>query len=71
VFYGPEIAHAFRRAVHERSDIVLAISLALGLAFIVYLLRKLFDRRRGTRFPIEEIVETDDAEDEDDSTLIT
>jgi len=71
VFYGPEIAHAFRRAVHERSDIVLAISLALGLAFIVYLLRKLFDRRRGTEFPIEETMETDDAASEDDSTLIT
>ncbi len=71
VFYGPEIAHAFRRAVHEHSDIVLAISLAIGLAFVVYLLRKLFDRRRGTRFPIEETVETDEAANEDDSTLIT
>jgi membrane protein DedA with SNARE-associated domain len=71
VFYGPEIAHAFRRAVHEHSDVVLAISLAIGLAFIVYLLRKLFDRRRGTRFPIEEAVETDESSGEDDSTLIT
>jgi membrane protein YqaA with SNARE-associated domain len=71
VFYGPEIAHAFRRAVHERSDIVLAISLAIGLAFVVYLLRKLFDRRRGTQFPIEETVEPDEAEDADDATLIT
>jgi membrane protein YqaA with SNARE-associated domain len=71
VFYGPEIAHAFRRAVHEHSDVVLAISLAVGLAFVVYMLRKLFDRRRGTRFPIEEIVETDEAASEDDSTLIT
>jgi hypothetical protein len=57
--------------VHEHSDVVLAISLAVGLAFVVYMLRKLFDRRRGTRFPIEEIVETDEAASEDDSTLIT
>ncbi len=71
VFYGPEIARAFRVAVHEHSDVVLAISLAIGLVFIVYLLRKLFDRRRGTRFPIEEIVETDEVACEDDSTLIT
>ena len=77
VFYGPEIAHAFRRAVHEHADIVLLISLAIGLAIIISLLRKLFDRRRGTPFPIEETVETDESietgevEDEDDSTLIT
>jgi membrane protein YqaA with SNARE-associated domain len=71
VFYGPEIAHAFRRAVHEHWDVVLAIFLAFGLAFVVYLLRKLFDRRRGTRFPIEESAETDEAVNEDDSTLIT
>jgi hypothetical protein len=50
---------------------VLAISLAIGLMFVVYLLRKLFDRRRGTRFPIEEPAETDEAANEDDSTLIT
>ena len=71
VFYGPEIAHAFRRAVHEHWDVVLAIFLAIGLAFVVYLLRKLFDRRRGTQFPIEEPAETDEAASEDDSTLIT
>jgi membrane protein YqaA with SNARE-associated domain len=71
VFYGPEIAHAARHAVHEHLDVVLAISLAIGLAFVVYLLRKLFDLRRGTRFPIEETVETDEAASEDDSALIT
>jgi hypothetical protein len=57
--------------VHEHSDAVLAISLVLGLLFLVYLLRKLFDRRRGTSFPIEEAVETDESEDQDDPTLIT
>jgi ABC-type Mn2+/Zn2+ transport system permease subunit len=71
VFYGPEIAHTFRRAVHEHSDVVLAISLAIGLTIAVYLLRKLFDRRRGTQFPIEEAAETDEAASDDDSTLIT
>ncbi len=71
VFYGPEIAHTARRAVHEHSDVVLAISLAIGLAFVLYLLRKLFDGRRGTRFPIEEAAETEEAASDDDPTLIT
>jgi membrane protein YqaA with SNARE-associated domain len=71
VFYGPEIAHTFRRAVHAHFDIVLAVSLAIGLAFVVYVLRKLFDRRRGSQFPIEEAAETDEAASDDDPTLIT
>jgi membrane protein YqaA with SNARE-associated domain len=72
VFYGPEIAHTFRRAVHQHSDIVLAISLAIGLAFVVYLLRMLFDRRRGTQFPMEENADPDTSVTEpDDPTLIT
>jgi membrane protein YqaA with SNARE-associated domain len=71
IFYGPGIAHAFRRAAHEHFDVVLAISLAIGLAFVIYMLRKLFDRRRGTRFPIEEAAETDEMPSDDDSTLIT
>jgi membrane protein YqaA with SNARE-associated domain len=72
VFYGPEIAHTFRRTMHEHSDIVLAVSLAIGLAIVVYLLRKLFDRRRGTQFPLEENTEPDTSvADPDDSTLIT
>jgi hypothetical protein len=50
---------------------VLAISLAIGLTIAVYLLRKLFDRRRGTQFPIEEAAEMDEAASDDDSTLIT
>jgi membrane protein YqaA with SNARE-associated domain len=75
VFYGPEIAHAFRLAVHEHADLVLVISLAIGLAIVISLLRKLFDRRRGTQFPMEEMVEKDDSvetsEGDDDPTLIT
>ena len=43
---------------------VLAILGAVSLGLSVYVLRKLFDRRRGTRFPIEETVDTDEATDE-------
>ncbi len=53
VVYGPEIAHAGRRAVHDHLGIVIAV---IGIAVIwiaVYVTRKLF-ARRGTRFPIEE-----------------
>ena len=71
VFYGPEIAHAARQAVHEHLGVVLVIVGVIVLGLSVYVLGKLFDRRRGTRFPIEETVETDESSGEDDSTLIT
>jgi uncharacterized membrane protein YdjX (TVP38/TMEM64 family) len=71
VFYGPEIAHTVRRAFHEHFDIVLALALAIGLAFLVYVLRKLFDRNRGTRFPIEETPEQEESAENGDSTPIS
>jgi membrane protein YqaA with SNARE-associated domain len=63
VFYGPEIAHTVRRAFHEHFGVAVGVLAALGLVFLVYVLRKLFDARRGTRFPMEEaeIVEGDDS----------
>jgi membrane protein YqaA with SNARE-associated domain len=66
VVYGPEIAHTVRQAFHEHFGIAVTIALALGLVFVVYMLRKLFDGGKGSRFPMEE----GESEDED-STLIT
>jgi membrane protein YqaA with SNARE-associated domain len=52
--YGPEIAQTWRHAVHEHFNIVMALVSAVGLLFVLYILRKLFDLRRGTRFPAED-----------------
>jgi membrane protein YqaA with SNARE-associated domain len=71
VFYGPEIAHTARRAVHEHLGIALGVIGTVVLMLFVYILRKLFDRRRGAMFPIEEETEQDAAAVEGDSTLIT
>lgn len=54
VMFGPGIAHTWRRAVHAHFNIVMAVISAAGLLFILYVLRKLFDRKRGTRFPAED-----------------
>jgi membrane protein YqaA with SNARE-associated domain len=54
VFYGPEIAHTFHRAVHEHFGIVLAVGSGFGVGLLVWVLRKLFARGRGAEFPIEE-----------------
>jgi membrane protein YqaA with SNARE-associated domain len=59
IFFGPAIAHTARLALREHHEMVLAVAAAIGLAFTVYVLRKLFDRRRGIKFPLEETTEDD------------
>jgi membrane protein YqaA with SNARE-associated domain len=59
IFYGPAIAHTARHAVHQHLQVVLGIAAAICLVFMIYVLRKLFDRRRGEKFPLEEIAEID------------
>ena len=73
VFFGPKIIHAGEGFVHRHSEIVLGIAVAAGAGFLFYVLRKLFDRRRGSRFPTEEepAPAQQDIADGDDSTLIT
>jgi membrane protein YqaA with SNARE-associated domain len=70
VFYGPEIAHAGRRAVHEHLGPVLGVVGIVVLVIFVYVLRKLF-ARRGTQFPLEDEAGQDAAAEANDSTLIT
>ena len=70
VFYGPEIAHAGRRAVHEHLGPVLGVVGIVVLMIFVYILRKLF-ARRGTPFPIEDEADQNATVEADDSTLIT
>jgi membrane protein YqaA with SNARE-associated domain len=67
VFYGPEIAHTVRQTFHEHFGVAVSVLCAVGLGFLVYVLRKLFDRGRGARFPVEEA----EVAEGDDSTLIT
>jgi membrane protein YqaA with SNARE-associated domain len=66
IFYGPEIAHTARHAVHEHPAVVIGIALAAALLFVVYVLRKSFDKRRGAD-DTPEATETT----ADDPTLIT
>jgi membrane protein YqaA with SNARE-associated domain len=54
ITYGPAILHTITRTIHEHRDYVLAISGIIIVLLVVYVLRKVFDARRGTRLPIEE-----------------
>jgi membrane protein YqaA with SNARE-associated domain len=70
VFYGPEIAHTARIAVHEHLGIALGLVGAGVLSIFVYMLRKLF-AARSAKFPMEDAADQDQAYEDEDSTLIT
>jgi len=70
IVYGPAIAHTLRHAVRDHPAALIGIVGGIVLLLLVYVLRKLFDRKRGTEFPLEEAAD-DDLPDGDDATLIT
>jgi membrane protein YqaA with SNARE-associated domain len=58
VFYGPAIVHTITHTLHDHLGLVLAGVGALIVALGVFVTRKVFDRRNGTRLPIEEADKT-------------
>lgn len=54
ITYGPAILHTMTHAIREHQHYVVGISGVILVALGIYVLRKVFDRRRGTSFPVEE-----------------
>lgn len=54
VVYGPAILHELTHTVREHAQYVLGFAGLLVGLLVFYVVRKIFDRRRGTRLPIEE-----------------
>lgn len=54
ILYGPAILHSLTREVHLHLQFILGAGGILVVLVAAWIIRKLFDRRRGTRFPIEE-----------------
>jgi len=58
VFYGPAIVHTITSALHEHLGIVIGTVGAIIIVLAIFVTRKIFDRRNGTRLPIEEADKT-------------
>lgn len=58
VFYGPAIVHTVRAAFHDHLGVVLTFFGVIIIALAFFVTRKIFDRRNGTRLPIEEADKT-------------
>ncbi len=54
IFYGRAIIDTLRLTLREHHALVLTIGGAAILLIVAWIIRKLFDRNRGTRFPVEE-----------------
>src|SRR5271156_5474053 len=54
ITYGPKILSTMTHAIHEHQHYVLGVSGIILVALVIYVMRKVFDRRRGTSFPVEE-----------------
>ncbi len=54
IVWGPAILHTITHTLHEHLGIVLALVGALVLGIAAYVVRRLFDKRRGSDFPVEE-----------------
>ena len=58
VIYGPTLIQTAGRTLHEHLGLVLAGVGAIIVTLALFVTRKIFDRRNGTRLPIEEADKT-------------
>ena len=59
IWFGPALVHTARRLLHQHLDLVIAVGLAALLALIFYIVRRIFDRRRGMTLAVEDAVPRD------------
>ncbi len=61
IWFGPTIVHSARQAMHEHLSLVIGTALFALLAIVFYIIRRIFDRRRGLPLPLEEAEEVEEA----------
>jgi membrane protein YqaA with SNARE-associated domain len=54
ITYGPAILHTITHTLHQHLALVLGLSGIVIVLLLVYVLRKVFNRRTGTALPVEE-----------------
>ena len=57
ILFGPTLLHTLVQTFRRHSGILIGIVLIVVFALALYVVRRLFDRKRGTRFPMEEAEE--------------
>jgi membrane protein YqaA with SNARE-associated domain len=69
IIFGPGIVRAVTRVVRQHSEFIIATGLSAAVFFVVYIMRKILDRRKAPSS--EAPAEVAAGAEEDDATLIT
>ena len=54
IIYGPAILSSSLRLIRRHSNLVLGAVLAVVFVIVIYVIRKVFDRRKGVSLPLED-----------------
>ena len=54
IWFGPALIHTLRHAMHRHMGAVVGVSTAALMVLVFYMVRKIFDKRRGVSLPVEE-----------------
>jgi membrane protein YqaA with SNARE-associated domain len=54
IWFGPALIHSMRHVIHQHLDLVIGVALAGLLWLVFYIIRKVFDRRKGVSLPVED-----------------
>lgn len=54
IWFGPALVHSLRHVFHQHLDLVIGVAVAALIWLIFYMVRKIFDRRKGVSLPVEE-----------------
>ena len=63
IWFGPTLIHSLRRTMHHHLTLLIGVLLFGLLALVFYMVRRIFDRRRGVLLPIEETMAKSTASD--------
>jgi membrane protein YqaA with SNARE-associated domain len=54
IWFGPKLMHSLHRALHRHLGLVIGTAIFALMALVFYVVRRIFDRRRGLALPLEE-----------------
>ena len=54
IIYGPAILDTFLHLIHRHANLVLGAVGLLIFGLLIYILRKVFDRKKGVSLPVED-----------------
>ena len=54
IWFGPALLHTMRHMIHQHLESMIGIGVAALIVLVFYMVRKIFDRRKGVALPVEE-----------------